>query len=244
MDDRCDLSFGPPLKSAVSGERLDVSVSGSWTAANVQVLEPLVAAVVHEAAGRRLKIDMQALGEIDTFGACLLNRLICRRDLIGVDLLIASMPERVRGLLTAVDRAGATTIPPARKKADALRGDRSVGSRDVERRRRSRRVGRDARRAGRRVASGAARSAKAAADIADLSTRSCRPSGRADHISNHRPDRRDYRPARHFPFPEDSALATMRSIWSVFSYCAPQATPRRYRPQTARSRQLVLRSAR
>ena len=127
MDERYGLSFGPPLKSAVSGERLDVSVSGSWTAANVQVLEPLVVAVVHEAAGRRLKIDMQALGEIDTFGACLLNRLIRRRDLIGVDSLIASMPERVRGLLTAVDRAGATTIPSAPKKRTRFAAIEALG---------------------------------------------------------------------------------------------------------------------
>ena len=48
------MNSDPALKSAVRGERLDVSVSGSWTAANVQALEPLVETVVHEAAGRRL----------------------------------------------------------------------------------------------------------------------------------------------------------------------------------------------
>ena len=59
-----------------------------------------------------MSVDMQALGEIDTFGACLLNKLI-RSYPIGVELRIASMPERMRGLLTAVDRADATTIPAA-----------------------------------------------------------------------------------------------------------------------------------
>ena len=58
------------------GESLDVSVSGSWTAANLQALEPLVETAVREAAGRRLHVDIHGLGEIDTFGACLLNRMI------------------------------------------------------------------------------------------------------------------------------------------------------------------------
>src|SRR5271154_6712412 len=101
LDERYGLSFELPLKSAVTGERLDVSVSGSWTAANVQVLEPLVEAVVHEAVGRRLNIDMQTLDEIDTFGACLLNRLIRTREPSGVESSVASVPERMRGLLSA-----------------------------------------------------------------------------------------------------------------------------------------------
>jgi phospholipid/cholesterol/gamma-HCH transport system permease protein len=121
------LSFELPLKSAVHGDRLNVSVSGTWTAANVQTLEPLVETVVHEAEGRRLNINMQALGEIDTFGACLLNKLIRRRDLIGVESPIASIPERMRGLLTAVDHAGATAIPAAAKKQSRFAAVEAVG---------------------------------------------------------------------------------------------------------------------
>ena len=127
LDERYDLSIEPPLKSAVCGERLEVSVSGSWTAANVQALEPLIEAVVHEAAGRRLSIDMQALGDIDTFGACLLNRLIRRRDPISDESPVANVPERMRGLLMAVDRADTTTIPAAAKKQSRFAAIEALG---------------------------------------------------------------------------------------------------------------------
>ena len=107
------MSSEPALKSAARGERLDISVSGSWTAANVQTLEPLVETAVHESTGRRVHVDMHGLDEIDTFGACLLNRLIDRPMVAGD--ASASMPERMRGLLTAVERVDiAKTAAPKR----------------------------------------------------------------------------------------------------------------------------------
>ena len=121
------MTFEPPLKSAVRGERLDVSVSGSWTAANVQVLELLVESVVHEAVGRRLSIDMLALGEIDTFGAYLLNRLIRIRDPNGDESPVASVPGRMRGLLTAIDRAGAAAMPAAPRKQSRFASVEALG---------------------------------------------------------------------------------------------------------------------
>ena len=108
------MNSDPALKSAVRGESLDVSVSGSWTAANLQALEPLVETAVNEAGGRRLHVDMHGLGEIDTFGACLLNRLIRGREGVAGEAG-ASMPERMRGLLTAVERVGDVTAAAPKK---------------------------------------------------------------------------------------------------------------------------------
>jgi phospholipid/cholesterol/gamma-HCH transport system permease protein len=110
-----------PLQSAVSGERLDITVSGSWTASHVAVLEPLVDAVLLESQGRRIAVDMHDVEEIDTFGACLLERLLRNRDAAGAGIGTVAMPERMRGLVTEVDRVGRKTpsIPQKEKKSFA-----------------------------------------------------------------------------------------------------------------------------
>jgi phospholipid/cholesterol/gamma-HCH transport system permease protein len=110
------------LQSAVSGERLDITISGSWTAAHAAVLEPLVDAALHGSQGRRISVDMDGVGEIDTFGACLLERLLRNRDSAGAETRTVAMPERMRGLMTAVDRVSreAPLIPRKRKRSFAV----------------------------------------------------------------------------------------------------------------------------
>ena len=63
------------LQSAAHGARLDVVASGSWTAPYAATLEPLVDAIAHSPGGRSMSVDMRGVREIDTFGACLVERL-------------------------------------------------------------------------------------------------------------------------------------------------------------------------
>jgi phospholipid/cholesterol/gamma-HCH transport system permease protein len=105
------LSSELALRSVLRGESLDVAISGRWTAAQAQVLEPLVEGVLRESHARRMSFDMHGLSEIDTFGACLLERMIRRQDGPGAEAAVVGMPERMRGLLTAVGQASRAPAP-------------------------------------------------------------------------------------------------------------------------------------
>ncbi len=104
------------LQSAVHGDRLDVTAAGSWTAAHAATLEPLVDAIVGGSSGRDMFVDMHDVREIDTFGACLVERLIRGWKARGQEASIIGVSEHVRGLLMEVDRVNRATTPRGAKK--------------------------------------------------------------------------------------------------------------------------------
>ncbi len=108
------------LRSAAQGASLDVVASGSWTAPHAATLEPLVDAVARGPGGRSMSVDMRGVGEIDTFGACLLERLIrsCRAG--GNEANIVGVAEHFRGLLSEVERIGAGPAPARKKESFAF----------------------------------------------------------------------------------------------------------------------------
>jgi phospholipid/cholesterol/gamma-HCH transport system permease protein len=111
------------LESAARGTIFEVRARGSWTAANMPILEPLVEGATRDSVGRRLSLDMAGLSHLDTFGACLLHGLMHGRDVLGADTL----PEDLRGLLAAVDRAEAAQPPEPPKAARPLAAIENVG---------------------------------------------------------------------------------------------------------------------
>lgn len=120
-----------PVESAISGRDLDVTLSGSWTAAHTHVLEPLVEAAVQKARGRSVRLDMHAVTEVDTFGACLLERL-ARGDSTGVEAQPFGIPERMRGLLAEVSRVGRETQPLPPQKKESFAGIESIGRATID----------------------------------------------------------------------------------------------------------------
>jgi phospholipid/cholesterol/gamma-HCH transport system permease protein len=106
------------LQSAVHSASLDVIASGPWTAAHAATLEPLVDAIAPGPQGRSMSVDMRGVGEIDTFGACLMERLIRSYRAGGNEANIVGVSEHFRGLLAEVERVGGGQAPaPRRKKA-------------------------------------------------------------------------------------------------------------------------------
>jgi phospholipid/cholesterol/gamma-HCH transport system permease protein len=101
-------------------DRLDIVAAGSWTAIHATALEPLVDEVLHGSGGRSLSVDMAGVREIDTFGACLIERLLHSYRSRGKETTITGLSERFRGLLNEMERVNETTPVPAAKKETSL----------------------------------------------------------------------------------------------------------------------------
>jgi phospholipid/cholesterol/gamma-HCH transport system permease protein len=94
------MSSGPVLQATVTGERLELTASGSWTALYAGELEPLIERHAAPAAPlRAVTIDMGGVREFDSFGAWLLERLLRAWQGKGQDAAIVGLPEHYRGLL-------------------------------------------------------------------------------------------------------------------------------------------------
>jgi len=102
------------LQSIVEGERLRVAAAGSWTVAHAAALEPLVDRVVRDASGRSVSVDLDGVEEIDTFGACLLERLASG---IGPQTNMIGETEHTRGLLAEMHRTPREPLSIAKQKS-------------------------------------------------------------------------------------------------------------------------------
>ncbi|MEJ1157232.1 MlaE family ABC transporter permease [Prosthecomicrobium sp. N25] len=100
------------LDWTAEGDRIAVRARGAWTAANASVLEPLVGGVEARRA-RALAVDVAGIGELDTFGAWLVERLV--RSAGSAEL--SGLKDDFRGLYEKVAQANrrqSTMPPPAR----------------------------------------------------------------------------------------------------------------------------------
>jgi phospholipid/cholesterol/gamma-HCH transport system permease protein len=100
------------LQTVVQGDRLSVIADGSWTAAQATVLEPIVDAVRVTPDIRSMALDLRGIAEIDTFGACLLERLVRRWRKQGKEASVTGLADRFRGLVAQVDRLGVEISKP------------------------------------------------------------------------------------------------------------------------------------
>jgi phospholipid/cholesterol/gamma-HCH transport system permease protein len=96
----------PNLDTVIDGERLELSVRGSWTAAYSSCLERLVNAAVPVASqARTITIDMAGIQALDTLGAWVLERLtrVCVSS--GNKTQLTGLPSRYRGLVEEVKKS-------------------------------------------------------------------------------------------------------------------------------------------
>jgi phospholipid/cholesterol/gamma-HCH transport system permease protein len=102
----------PLLRSALIDGRVELTATGSWTAAHAGDLERLIdGAASAKGAG---SIDMRAVDAIDTFGAWLLERLVREWRSRGDEIRVIGLPDRYSGLIdevhqTNLDRSAAPT---------------------------------------------------------------------------------------------------------------------------------------
>ena len=111
------MSSGPVLQAAVTGERLELTASGSWTALYAGELEPLIER--HAAPGAHLRavtIDMRGVREFDSFGAWLLERLLRAWQGKGQEAAIVGLPEHYRGLLDEMRQTNRAPGPEKRRR--------------------------------------------------------------------------------------------------------------------------------
>ena len=116
-----------PLETVTQGDRLSVVADGSWTAAQAAVLEPMVDAVGTRPGISNMRLDLRGILEIDTFGACLLERLIRRWHEDGKEANISGLADRFRGLVAQVDRVSGAVSQPAEEEAARLAALEALG---------------------------------------------------------------------------------------------------------------------
>jgi phospholipid/cholesterol/gamma-HCH transport system permease protein len=109
------LTVQPNLQSTVSGARLVLAASGSWTVDHAALLETLVdrAGVAREKVSA-VAIDMGQVDRLDTFGAWLVERLARVSRGAGRETAIVRLPEHYRGLLEEVTHVNRESIAPAK----------------------------------------------------------------------------------------------------------------------------------
>jgi phospholipid/cholesterol/gamma-HCH transport system permease protein len=106
----------PPLLTATpSGDALELRPSGAWTAANAAKLEILSSSIDAEIdRARTLKLDMAGLGELDTLGAWLLEKLSRRATAAGHAAEIVGVADNYVGLIEEVHQVNRHNPPPPR----------------------------------------------------------------------------------------------------------------------------------
>ncbi len=116
-----------PVQVSIEADELRVVASGAWTAWHAAALEPLIDAVSIRPNVAGLAIDLRAVSELDTFGACLLERLVRRWRMAGKATHVAGLSEHLRGLLTEVERIAPTEAARGKARNDWLAGIVQIG---------------------------------------------------------------------------------------------------------------------
>jgi phospholipid/cholesterol/gamma-HCH transport system permease protein len=120
------------LKNESAKTRRQLSASGSWTALHAALLEQKIEAIKLQASGSgSLEIDVGDIGELDTFGAWLLERLT--RDFVdkGFEARLIGVSEHFRGLLDEIHFCGREK-PIAAKRNTILLNLESLGQSSAE----------------------------------------------------------------------------------------------------------------
>jgi len=94
----------PPLLTATpSGDALELRPGGTWTAANVTTLEALADAVTPQLdRSKSVKVDMTGVGELDTLGAWLLEKMLRRATSAGHRADVVGVADNYAGLIEEV----------------------------------------------------------------------------------------------------------------------------------------------
>ena len=109
------LTSTPMLTSKPLGDGLELRPGGSWIAANVKSLEVLSDSVMADLdRSRSVKLDMNGLGELDTLGAWLLEKLSRRAASAGHQIEVVGVAENYAGLIEEMRQVNRHNPAPAR----------------------------------------------------------------------------------------------------------------------------------
>ncbi|WP_295849756.1 MlaE family lipid ABC transporter permease subunit [Tardiphaga sp.] len=97
------LALAPLLAARSTGGALELAPSGSWTAAHVVVMESLFEAIATRLEqATALRIDLTGVGELDTLGAWLLEKMTRRATRVSHPADIVGVAEQYAGLIEEV----------------------------------------------------------------------------------------------------------------------------------------------
>ncbi|WP_181902928.1 ABC transporter permease [Methylovirgula ligni] len=106
-----------PLSTTILDDRVDAAADGAWTSDEAAALEPQIETLLASRNTRALSLDLHGLSEIDTFGACLLERLTLKwREAAPVE--VSGLPPRFRGLMAEVERVETIPDVPVRRRRE------------------------------------------------------------------------------------------------------------------------------
>jgi phospholipid/cholesterol/gamma-HCH transport system permease protein len=109
------LASLPLLTATPSGDVLELRPCGSWTAANVTVLEALSDAVtVQLDRSKAVKLDMTEVRELDTLGAWLLEKISRRAASSGHRAEVVGVADKYAGLIEEVRQVNRHNPAPVR----------------------------------------------------------------------------------------------------------------------------------
>jgi phospholipid/cholesterol/gamma-HCH transport system permease protein len=109
------LAFPPLLTATPSGDVLELRPCGSWTAANVTVLEALSDAVtVQLDRSKAVRLDMTEVCELDTLGAWLLEKISRRAASSGHRAEVVGVADKYAGLIEEVRQVNRHNPAPVR----------------------------------------------------------------------------------------------------------------------------------
>ncbi len=116
-----------------SGEQLELAASGSWTAPHAVDLNRLVDGLIREPqAAPDMTVDLAGIGELDTFGAWLLERLVRDAGARGYKARLTGIPERFRGLLDEVHQTNRHVPRPPPAESWVVARLAQIGRKTVE----------------------------------------------------------------------------------------------------------------
>jgi phospholipid/cholesterol/gamma-HCH transport system permease protein len=108
------LATAPQLTATASGDVLELRPAGSWTAANVATLEALSGAVTAQLdRSKSLRLDMAGVGELDTLGAWLLEKMSRRATSVGHRADVVGIADNYAGLIEEVGQVNRHNPAPA-----------------------------------------------------------------------------------------------------------------------------------
>jgi phospholipid/cholesterol/gamma-HCH transport system permease protein len=121
------LDAPPPLTSQLTNDRLEIVAAGSWTARQAADMDATIDRIL--ASGdthQAFSLDMSRVERLDTFGACLLNRLEDGLAKRGSRPSIVELPEKLAGLRAAA-RLPADAITARRRQNPILQALENLG---------------------------------------------------------------------------------------------------------------------
>ncbi len=107
-----ELVTAPLLTASKVSGGWQLAAAGAWVAQNAAEINQTIEALDHTAQVQPASLDLRAVEELDTYGAWLIESLVCRWRAHNEELRVIGLPERFSGLAGAVHRASGEQ-PPA-----------------------------------------------------------------------------------------------------------------------------------